>query len=212
MRTKLTLIALAATMLTACGGTIVVDDFPSSAPPPPPPTAADPVGFVTANGDGTFTVTQASRTTNLPVTNVMFNGQASWSINTINGSLRANSYNSPNVSAIGGMQANQAFAGITGTTTTVPPADATFVGRYAVNTLTVQRSGPLTLSYDIASGTIADVGSDLDVVATASGGALTGTVTFEGASADLSGGFYGTDEITGAFNGTGLGGIVYGTK
>ena len=110
------------------------------------------------------------------------------------------------------MQDGSVFAGISGTLGTVPTTGlAIYTGRYGVNTASISQSSPLELTADFDAGTIADNTDDITVEATISGSQIEGTVTFEGDTANLSGGFYGTNEVAGAFAGDEIGGVIYGT-
>lgn len=192
------------TSLTACGGSSGSD---STAVPTAPTTPAIAVGSA-ANTGGVYSVVQGTTTTTLPSGAFTLNGQPAWAT----GTTRANAYESANVLAIGGVQSGTAFAGISGTPGVVPTTGtATYTGRYAVNSAASSQSGPLVLSANFGSGTIADNTAAIDVVGTITGSEFAGTVTFGGNTADLSGGFYGTNEMAGAFAGDNIGGVIYGS-
>ena len=201
------------TITSACGGTTIIDNSPMQ-DPEPVPVIVEPVGTATENANGTYVVTQGTTVTNLPATNVNINGQKAWRTGFNGGTFNGDSYAGTDVLAIGGVTADgQPFAGISGTQTAAPTGNATFTGRYAVTQSNGSSvSGVLTMDFDLADSTLTNDGGDLGIDATVSGGEVTGLVTYDGSSAELEGGFYGTNEVAGAFNGTGLGGIIFGTR
>lgn len=192
------------TALAACGGS---SSSGFTAVPTTPTTPAIVVGSAVNTG-GAYSVVQGTTTTTLPPVAFTLNGQRAWSTAT----TKANAYESANVLAIGGVQNGTEFAGVSGALGTVPATGtATYTGRYAVNTALLSQSGPLELNADFAGGTIADNTSAIDVAGTITGSQFAGTVTFGGDTADLSGGFYGTNEMAGAFVGDNIGGVIYGS-
>jgi hypothetical protein len=192
------------TSLAACGGS---SNSGSIEAPTTPPTPAMVVGSA-ANTGGAYSVVQGTTTTTLPSGGFSLNGQPAWAT----GTTRANAYESGNVLAIGGVQSGTSFAGISGTPGAVPATGtATYTGRYAVNSAASSQSGALALNADFDAGTIADNTTAIDVAGTITGSEFAGTVTFGGDTADLSGGFYGTNEMAGAFAGDNIGGVIYGS-
>ncbi len=199
----------------ACGGSSLNENISfGNGTPTPTPSAALAVGSAAENPDGTFVVTQGASLTNLPAPNVTVNGQQAWRIGFNGGTFNADSFSGTDVLAIGGVSdAGTPFAGLTGTRTIAPTGDATFTGRFALaQTNGTSVNSPLTLAYDMSDGTLTNVGGDLGVDASALGNDLSGTVTFNNESADLAGGFFGTNEVAGAFNSTSFGGILFGTS
>lgn len=198
-------------VLTACGGS---GGGTANVNPTPNPTPAPVTTIGTAaNSNGTYSVTQNNVTTTLPVTNFTLNGQPAWAGTQ---GFRANAYESANVLAIGGLDGNgDLFAGITGTlTNNLPSGTANYSGRYSLTTAgQTITSAPLDLSADFTTGTIQDVGNNtIDVSGTISGSSISGTVTYNGSNSTLSGGFYGTNEVAGAFDGSNFAGILYGIE
>ena len=116
------------------------------------------------------------------------------------------------------MQADDtSFSGIIGTTTAAPTGSAEFEGRYTIVTPDAFRSSaPVTFNYDFDAKTLkmTDITTTNSMVisATVSDDTLSGTATYDGVKAELDGGFYGTEEVAGAFNGGTAGGVFYGTK
>lgn len=192
------------TSLAACGGS---SGSGSTAVPTTPTTPAIAVGSAAKTG-GVYSVVQGTTTTTLPPVGFTANGQPAWATAT----TKANAYESANVLAIGGVQNGTEFAGVSGTPGAVQATGtATYTGRYAVNTASSSQSGPLELNANFGAGTIADNTSAIDVAGTITGSQFAGTVTFGGDTADLSGGFYGTNEMAGAFAGDNIGGVIYGS-
>lgn len=184
--------------LTACGdGTAFQDD------------EEVPVGTVTEL-DGTYTITQGDREiTLLADDTVTLNGQRAW----LGDDERAQAFESDNVIAIGGVDADRTpFAAISGSVGEAPTGDATFTGRYAVLQGEDYESAALTLNYELDTGAITNDGGDLTVDATATEVNITGTVEYAGETGNLEGNFFGDDEIAGAFTGETMGGIIYGTQ
>ena len=172
------------------------------------------VGSAVENPSGTYTVTHGSDVVNLPASNVILNGQKGWRNGFNGGDFNADSYAVTNVLALGGVTpGGDPFAGFSGTTSSAPTASATFTGRYSLaETDRSAHSAPLTLNFDASEGRLSNVGGNLTVAAVASGGDLAGTVNYGGDEATLSGGFYGTNKVAGAFNGDTYGGVLYGTR
>ena len=212
---KLTCIA-ALTLLGACGGgsgdsgatgrgDMVVD--------PIVPFAA---GAVTANANGSYTILQGDETIELPASNVFFNGQTAWQTGFNGGVDDADSFISDDVIAIGGVTGDDTvFSGITGTLGDAPTGDATFDGRYAVNNVSgAGQTGALSLAFDLAASTLTSTSGSTFVVVgeVTSSGAISGTIAFGGETADFEGGFYGANDVAGAFNNTTIGGVFFGTN
>lgn len=193
-------------LLSACSETII-DNTSTTTTPTATLTNLAP-GSAAVSG-GIFSATSGGTTVTLPASGFTLNGQTAWS----NGTTRANSYASASVTAVGGIHNNTVFSGITGTLGTIPTTgSATYTGRYAVNTQSSSNSAPITMSVDYAGGTVSSTGSALTVNGTISGSTVSGTVGFAGKTAPLTGGFYGTNELAGAFSGNDIGGVVYGTR
>lgn len=169
-----------------------------------------PVGTATSSSD-VYTVTQGDTDVALAIEDsLIVSGQRVW----LNPGNRAQAYESEDVLAIGGvLEDGTPFAGITGTVRDAPAANATFVGGFAVlNGESDYNTGSLTLNYDLATGALTNDGGLLTVDATSSVVGVSGTVTYEGQSATMLGDFYGTDEVAGAFTGSQIGGVLYGTQ
>ena len=195
---------LAMTLLGACSATIIDDTSWLTSNPltnVAPGTAALSSGF--------HSVTSGGTTITLPATGFTLNGQTAWS----DGTNRAGSYVSPSATAIGGIQGTTVFSGVSGTLGVRPASGtATYAGRYSAHAQTVSNNGILSLDVDYGAGTVTATNTTVAIAGTISGGNVTGTVTFNGATAPMVGGFYGTNEIAGAFSGNDIGGIFYGTK
>lgn len=177
------------------------------------PFASDgtPAAGTAVLADEVYTVTQGNTEVALALADsVVISGQRAW----LASGDRAQAYESDNVLAIGGVQADGTpFAGISGTTRVAPAGDVTFEGGFAVlSGEDAYTPGALTLNYDLETGSLTNDGGQLTVEATATELGITGTVGFEGQSANLLGNFYGTDEVAGAFTGDTIGGVLYGTQ
>lgn len=209
--TSMTLACVA--VLSACGGggsnpfeTVddPVDDTPFAA------------GAVTQNANGSFTIVQDGETVVLPASSFNLNGELAWQTGFNGGVDNANSFITDDVTAIGGVTGDGVvFSGITGTLADVPTGDATFDGRYSVNvTSGASQSGALSMTFDLAANTLNSVsGSTFEVDGDAgTDGSITGTVAFGGETADFEGGFYGDDDVVGAFNSDTIGGVFQGAK
>jgi len=200
--TKITVSLCAICLVSACGG---------SSDTTPVITAPTPTTFETnaiANANGTFTVESDGRTVELPASSFFSNGQPSW----FSGDLRASAFDDADVLAIGGIDADGTFHGIAGTPTALS-GSADFTGRWAVNSTTSQRSGPLELAYNFDAQSLTTSTGMLEVTGTVNDdGTISGSVDFEGAQADFEGGFFGGDTAAGAFSNDTIGGIFYGTQ
>lgn len=204
MRTT-SLFAIAATvLLTACGGgsdgTDPVDNDPVI------PTDND----VTANADGSFTVEDAGETFELSNATFTSNGQIAW----FSGNERGASFINDDVTVIGAVVDGDPFSGVTGTTSAGPTGDAVFTGGYTVVTASSSVGAGVVMNYSLSTNRLTTAtGSDLILnAAVGSEGALNGTVVFDGETAPLSGGFYGTNTVAGAFDNSTIAGVFYGTN
>lgn len=159
--------------------------------------------------DGTYVVTQDSIGTTLPATTERLSGQIVW--RNIDG-VRATSFAGTDVLAFGGFINGNDISAITGTQTAAPTGNATFTGKVNYQTPTLQASSDLRLNYAADTGAVTNIGGLVTVAATTTDAALSGTVTFLGATATLTGGFYGTNEIAGSFADEGLAGVIFGTQ
>ncbi len=207
MTKSLLLSLMAATsLLAACGGSSSSADMEMEDPEMDDP---GPTNSAVENADGTITVVSGGETLTLPATSISSNGQPQW----IGSGLLANGFDTDDALAVGGVQDGTAFSAITGTTVTAPASSLTYVGRYAVNTATGSVSSPLTINYDAVAETISAVDGDFSIDGDVEGtGGITGTVTFEGDTADFDGGFFGVSaDVAGAFNSDTFGGVFYGS-
>lgn len=215
MKTTSLLAVSAIVALGACGGSTSTETIVDMTTQLGNGAVVTDTGSITAEPDGTFTITQGSREITLPASNVFINGQKAWQTGFNGGRINANSFITDDVSAIGGVNGEgTAFSGITGDLAAAPTGDAAFAGRYAVNASGSSQSGVLEMTYDMSANTLdSDAGStfvvDGDV---ASNGEVTGTISFGTDTADFEGGFYGDDAVAGAFNSATIGGVFYGTN
>lgn len=207
MFTRALLATIALATLAACGGGGNPFDTPTDVTTPG--VSFPDVGRATQIGDGPITVNQAARAVVLPATPLTTTVVTSIA----EGSTTAHAVSGINALAVGGVSDGAGFAGITATFDADQPGkNATFSGTYGVTTLTGQSEGLIELEYTFADQSLRSVGGPLAVSATASGPLLSGTVTFAGEDAVLSGGFFGQDQLAGAFNGDTMGGVILASE
>lgn len=108
---------------------------------------------------------------------------------------------------------------IDGTPTQLPNSgSATFSGHYGVlyadpvTTVTSAQDGTITLLADFSNASVTSISSPLNVAGTIDNAAVNGTVTFNGQSADMFGGFTGDEELVTAFEGDNIAGIIFTTE
>lgn len=114
------------------------------------------------------------------------------------------------------------FSTVIGTVSDAPSGSAQFEGHYSIaDALEVldsaQEHGAITLNFDLAQSTITGTSDNNVLVVNGdadSSGEITGSVTVDGSSADLSGGFFGTggNEVAAGFTNDDFGGYVYGQE
>jgi len=168
------------------------------------------IGGQATNVGGVYSATQAGALTAITISKSSSNGQPLW-MNTVVQTVIAG-YESANVLAIGGFNNNSPIKGVTGTLTTTPlTGTATYTGRYSRTTSGSFLSGALAIDVDFGALTFADTTAGVDVSGTISGAQFSGTFTKGGQSAPLAGGFFGTNEMVGAFGNGSIAGVIYGT-
>ena len=200
---------LALGLLAACGGGGgAASDLPGTVMDPPVTTTGDSVmrdasGRVSGVSDGVaFT---------LSVNEFNANGQPSWQTE----SERVSSFESDDVFALGGFIDGTPISAVTGTVVDAPLGNATFAGRYAAYNATgfATVSGPADFVFDFEAATLVADTDDFDLETSVAGdGSLTGTATFRGETGAVSGGFFGTDTVAGAFQGEAVAGAFRGTR
>lgn len=207
IRFPLSLFCLSLT-LAACGDGTNPFNFTTDVDPGAADSYAEP-GNVSTDAEGAITVDQASGTIAIPEVGLTDTVIASFSEDLINGSA----VQSGDMIAVGGLNDEVGFAGISGTTDTLAPsANATFTGNYAVTNRSGTATGPLEMIYTFGNNTLVSASGDLSVAAIADGGTLTGSVTYAGESGALSGGFYEDGQLAGAFNSDTMGGVIFATQ
>ena len=199
-------ISTLAVALAGCSGTSTTPTFASGAPG----TITVPSnGTVEKLANDTFLVNVGSSTITLPETDFSFNGQPSWFV----GATQGGTYQSANALAVGGVQDGVAFSGLSGTLVAPPSGDAMFEGYAVIAPVAgVLKDLPLTLMYDLSEGTVTGSNTGFDVAGVVTGNNIGGTVNFDGVNAPLEGGFFGTQELAGVFEGASFGGILYGVR
>ena len=197
--------------VSACGTTIIDNDFVTN---PAPDLGAPIIGEVSQLANGTFEIDTGTETITLPAATTTLNGQASWVFGN-DSSIRGGTYQSVDVLAVGGISNGRAFGAIAGTQMAPPVMNVIYNGRITLADATGASELPIGLVFDsnagtmTASGTIGATGIyALDGVVT--GNDIGGTVTYNGNTAPLDGGFYGTNETAGTFASDDIGGLFYG--
>jgi hypothetical protein len=200
-------------VLSACSSTT------TSTPTPPATPATTDIGGQATHVGSTYSATQAGALTAIPSAAGSSNGQPFW-MNTGAG-IAIYGYESSNVLALGGINSNTLIKGVTGVLSSpAQTGTATYSGRYSVVTKHLSGSGIGSastglMSYyvDFGAGTLAgSIGSGVVANANINGQQFTGTFTYNGTSAPLEGGFFGTNEMAGAFGNASIAGVIYGTK
>jgi len=172
------------------------------------------IGGQTSHVGTTYAATQVGGApgtlSGITVAKSTINGQPMW-LNT-GAQTSIAGYESANVLAIGGFNNNALIKGVSGVLTTTPlTGTATYTGRYSQTTPTSVNSGALSIDVNFAANTFADTTAGVSVSGTISGTQFTGTYTRGGLSAPLAGGFFGTNEMVGAFGNSTVAGVIYGT-
>jgi hypothetical protein len=195
----------------ACGSTIIENEFTNG---PAPDLGAPVIGQVSQLSNGTFEIDTGSETFILPAATTTLNGQSSWLFGN-NPSIRGGTYTSSSVLAVGGVNDGRAFGAITGTQMAPPVMNINYAGRITLVDATGAAELPISLVFDSNAGTLDASGASLSgtsytVAGTVSGNDIGGSVTYNGNTAPLDGGFYGTNEAVGTFASDEIGGLFFG--
>lgn len=189
-------------------------------------------GIATANADGTYTIVENGTTRELPASRTSPATDAVSLEFWFNVNEQGYTYTSADVTAVAVMDesTNITHAGISGTAAASVPTSgfATYTGAYSATYFRgglingpQNARGILTTDVDFGAGTLAGVSapsiySSLTVSGTISGTNFNGTANFSGteytgpATADLSGGFYGTNTLAGIYQSATVTGLIWG--
>lgn len=179
---------------------------------------------VTALSAGGYEVTADGKTITLPATDSVVTGSDLTSQGYWTASLPGTSgqtYESANVLAVGGVHNGAGFGAISGTPVAPPSITTVYQGLVGYSYAGSYVSIPINLTFDPngvdyqLDGLALNAVTGVVVRGTVSGTTIYGSVTLsEGgnylAAAPIDGGFYGTDEVAGAFSGDDFGGVFYG--
>lgn len=194
--------------IAACAGLAACSSATTTTPTAPTTTN---IGGQAAHVGATYSATQVGVLTDIALTPTNSNGLLKWL--DFGGGIRAFGYESANVLAIGGYNNNTFIKGLTGELSSPPQTGtASYTGRYAVAQSSSLTDAPISIDVDFNALTFQDTTSFIDVLGTITGQQFTGTVTYAGTTAPLEGGFFGTNEMVGAFGNSTIAGVFYGTK
>jgi len=184
----------------------------STTPTTPVVPVATDIGGQATHVGSTYSAIQDGALTAIPGSPSTFNGQPLW-LNTGTHTVIAG-YESSNVLALGGYNSGSLIKGVTGVLSSpAQTGTATYVGRYVLVSPSTEASSALNTDVDFGAGTIAaSTPSGIVVSGTITGQQYAGTVTVNGISAPLEGGFFGTNEMAGSFGNSIFAGVIYGTK
>lgn len=209
--------------LTGLAAVFALGACATTTPTAPTVLTVPSVGTVSLNDTtGAYTITINGTPTDLgPITSSFGTGFST--INFAGATFFARGFENADVTAIGGMTEGLSktdFAGISGTFGTVPTsASGTYTGSItfvfpnaASTTLVDYRTRNLSLIADFGAGTIAQNFNDVVIDGNISGSSFSGNVTWNGKTAPMAGGFYGTNTAAGAFSSTEMAGAFLGTN
>jgi len=190
-----------------------------------PTTSGPNVGVASVTGGtaytGTVSVITNGTTVTLPAKNATWGAtaQPSYTSATTVAGARQSTY----ALAVAGRQNGTYFAGVVGVLAGPPAAPtATFSGEYYVVDSTGATSGGFALTANFVTNTITGTSTSganpVSATGTITGSDISGTVTYKGNTGNWAGGFYDpnvsslTTELSSAFVGNNVAGIIYGVN
>lgn len=183
----------------------------TSGPTAPTGPTTTNIGGQAAHVGSTYSATQAGALTAITAPTSSLNGQPLW-FNSAS-STEIAGYESANALAIGGFNSGTLIKGTTGVLSSpAQTGTATYTGRYSMTTPSSLSSGALAIDVNFNSNTFADATAGVMISGNITGQTFSGTFAKNGQIAPLAGGFFGTNEMAGAFGNDFIAGVIYGTK